>query len=66
MRVGKVEEKAVVRKGGLPFFPVNKNYVSGLDVKVASDERTQYGPAGNKTGAVSFKDEPGSTCFLAV
>ena len=64
--MGKVEEKAVVHKGGLPFIPVNKKYVSGFDVKVVSDERTQYGPAGNKMGAVSFKDEPGSTCFLAV
>jgi len=64
--VGKIEKKAVVRKGGLPFFSINKKYVSGLYVKVVSDERTQYGPAGNKASPVSFKDEPGSTFFFAV
>lgn len=64
--MGKIEEKAAVRKGGLSFLPINEKYVSGLDIKVVSDERTQYGPAGNKTGAVPFKDEPGSTFFFAV
>ena len=64
--MGKIEKKAVVLKEGLSFPPINKKYVSGLDIKVVSDERAQYGPAGNKTGAVSFKDEPGSTFFFAV
>ena len=64
--MGKIEKKAVVRKGGFPFFPINKKYVSGLDIKVVSDERPQYGPAGNKASPGPFKDEPGSTFFFAV